>query len=78
MKQLNEIINLMGQFEEISMMNLRMHAGDILTQVSLGKTFLIRKAGKPIAFLSYLPEVGKPNVEIIIKVDKKGKINYGL
>ena len=57
MKPLSKVINLTGQFEEITMMDLRMHAGEIMTQVSLGKTFLIKRNEKPVAFLSYLPKM---------------------
>lgn len=36
MKKLKDCINLYGQKEEITMMDLRKHAGEILTLVSLG------------------------------------------
>ena len=78
MRELNNIIDLRGQFEEITIMDLRKHVGEILTQVSLGKTFLITKTSKPIAFLSYLPKIGKPNVNIVIEVNKNKRISYGL
>ena len=43
---------LAGQTEEITMMYLRQHPGDVITQVQMGKTFRITKAGKLVAILS--------------------------
>ena len=43
---------LAGQTEQITMMYLRQHPGDVITQVQMGKTFTITKAGKTVAILS--------------------------
>ena len=43
---------LAGQTEIITMMYLRKHPGDIITQVQMGKTFTITKAGHAVAILS--------------------------
>jgi len=43
---------LVGETETITAMDLRRGPGDILTQVAMGKTFLITKNGKPIATLT--------------------------
>ena len=52
MTQLVAMQLLAGQTEEITMMYLRQHPGDIITQVQMGKTFTITKAGKVVAMLS--------------------------
>lgn len=44
---------LRGEMEEITVSDLRAHPGDILTQVSLGKSFCIKRKGKIVAFLVY-------------------------
>ena len=43
MKRLKEEVSLVGKLEEISMMELRSSPGDILNQVILGKTFIIKR-----------------------------------
>jgi hypothetical protein len=61
-----------GQVEIITPMELRAHPGECLTQVSLGKTFCIKRKGKIVAFLvppcDYLEAVlnspGAPNIDI--------------
>jgi len=53
-KQIVEMNLLDGQTEEISVMQLRQDAGDILMQVRMGKTFTITKSGKAVAVLSKL------------------------
>lgn len=42
---------LRGELEVISVSDLRAHPGDILTQVSLGKSFCIKRKGEIVAFL---------------------------
>ncbi len=42
---------LQGEIEVITVMELRKLPGDCLTQVSLGKSFCIKRKGKIVAFL---------------------------
>ena len=42
---------LRGEIEVITVSDLRAHPGDILTQVSLGKSFCIKRNGEIVAFL---------------------------
>ena len=53
-KPLAESGLLMGTTEEITMMDLRNRAGDVITQVQMGKVFTITKLGKAVAVLSRL------------------------
>ncbi len=50
-KILTGIVNLEGQIETITAMELRKTPGDILMQAALGKVFTITKSGLPIATL---------------------------
>lgn len=50
--RVTEMKLLAGQSEQITMSDLRKRPGDIFTQVQMGKTFTITKAGKVIAVLS--------------------------
>ena len=50
--KLSEMNLLGGQSEEITVMELRQGAGDILDQVELGKTYTITRRGKPVGVLS--------------------------
>ena len=59
------------QFETITAMDLRKQPGEVLDSVALGKTFLITKAGKPVAVLSK-----PPGETLAIVVDSKGKISF--
>lgn len=59
------------QFESITMMDLRKQPGEVLDSVELGKTFLITKAGRPIAVLSPLP-----GETLTMAIDSRGKISY--
>ena len=63
-------VSLVGQLEEISMMELRGNPGAILTETELGKMFVIKKNGNPIAVLSRLPG------ELIKVIGAKGEISY--
>ena len=59
------------QFEVITAMDLRKQPGEVLDSVMLGKTFLITKAGRPVAVLS------KPPGEVLaMEVDSKGQVSY--
>ena len=60
---------LAGQTETITMMYLRQHPGDIITQVQMGKTFTITKAGRVVAVLSQ-PE--PTALELIAEVQRLG------
>ncbi len=70
MKTLKEQIILRGQLEEITMMELRQHPGDIFNQVEMGKVFVITRNGDPIANLSRLP-----GNELIKVIGSDGKTN---
>lgn len=59
------------QFEVITAMDLRRQPGEVLDSVALGKTFVITKAGRPIAVLSKLP-----GETLAMKVNGKGEISY--
>ncbi len=53
MKTLQQLVgSLQGQSETITASELRARPGDVLAQVSLGKTFNISRCGKVIAVLS--------------------------
>lgn len=71
MKRLNEQVTLLGKFESISVSDLRQMPGEVLACVTLGKTFLITKSGKPIAVLSK-----PPGTTLTLEVEPNGKINY--
>lgn len=46
---------LVGQIEEITMMDFRKAPGDVIDEVVLGKTFIVTRQGKPMAVLQKLP-----------------------
>ena len=73
MKRLDQEVSLVGALENISMMDLRSHPGEILTSVSLGKTFVVERNGKPIAVLQKLP-----GTDLTIVADQHGKVSYSL
>jgi antitoxin (DNA-binding transcriptional repressor) of toxin-antitoxin stability system len=73
MKRLADEIDLSGELENISMMDLRSRPGEILTATSMGKTYVIHRAGKPIATLSRVP-----GETLIINIDGKGNKTYVL
>lgn len=52
MKRLKDCVSLYGKKEEITMMDLRKHPGEILTLVSLGKSYIITRSSSKIAFLN--------------------------
>lgn len=72
MQRLKDYVSLDGKIETISMRDLRAGPGDIMSQVELGKTFVIERAKKPIALLCKLPGICTTNV------DEKGKITYSV
>lgn len=49
MKKLTEMIDLTGQTETITAVEMRKLPGEILEQASLGKTYIVTKNGNPIA-----------------------------
>jgi hypothetical protein len=62
---------LIGEFEKITMMELRHHIGEIFLQVGLGKVYLLTRVGKPVAVLS------KPPGETLITIiESDGTLNY--
>lgn len=73
MKKINDEVSLDGKFEQITVMDLRKQPGEVLSSVSLGKTFLVTRNGKAIAVIS------KPPGETLgITVGSKGEITYDL
>lgn len=64
---------LVGEFEKITMMELRCCIGEIFLQVRLGKVYLLTHKGKPVAVLSKPPG---ETLRIIIEPD--GTSNYSL
>lgn len=73
MKKLKDELSLVGKIEKISMMELRSSPGEVMTQVSIGKVFIIQRNEEPIAVLSRVP-----GQQLGIVVDKKGKRSYEL
>ena len=63
-------VSLVGQLEEITMMNFRRNPGQIMVETELGKMFVVTKNGKPTAVLSRLPG------ELIKVIGAKGEISY--
>jgi len=70
-KRLDEEKVLKDKQEQITMMELRCRPGEIITQVSMGKVFIITSYGKAVAVLS-----GLPGVELRMMVDKEGNTKY--
>ena len=64
---------LVGEFEKITMMELRRYSGEVFLQIRLGKVYLLTHAGKPIAVLSRPPG---ETLSTIIESD--GTSNYSL
>ncbi|HEC60900.1 MAG TPA: type II toxin-antitoxin system prevent-host-death family antitoxin [bacterium] len=73
MKRLKDEISLVGRLEEITLMDLRKSTGEIFQAVSLGKTFVITKAGKPVAVISK-----PPGESLVTNIDSKGDRTYSL
>ena len=71
MEKLTDSIDLTGQIEEISMMDLRSRPGEIITAVSYGKKYIIKRNNKPLAVLMKLP-----GERLSIIVNPKGEISY--
>lgn len=73
MKRLKNEINLIGVIETISMMELRERPGEIFTSVELGKVFVVKRNGKPLAIISAVP-----GTQLTIKISSKGEKSYTL
>ena len=69
MKMLNEMIDLTGQTETITAVEMRKLPGEILEQASLGKTYIVTKNGKPIAQIT---KVEKSAIELGAEVRRLG------
>jgi len=52
MEKLVNMVTLDDKFEQITATELRTSSGEILTQISMGKTFIITKRGSPIAVIT--------------------------
>lgn len=70
-KKIAEEISLHGKFERITVMDLRRQPGEVVESARLGKTFLITKAGKPVAVLA-----GLPGDQLAMTISGSGKIDY--
>ena len=64
---------LVGEFEKITMMELRCHIGEIFLQVGLGKVYLLTRSGKPVAVLSK-----PPGEALMTVVEPDGTQKYSL
>ncbi|MCZ6775848.1 MAG: type II toxin-antitoxin system prevent-host-death family antitoxin [Ignavibacteria bacterium] len=73
--KLNESDLLVGKTETITAMDLRRGPGDILTQVSMGKTFIITRNGKPIATLTRPEE--QQGLYLISELHRRGILGKG-
>lgn len=51
MKSLKEQLSLKGEMETITATELRARIGECLTQVSLGKSYCVRRKGEVVAFI---------------------------
>lgn len=49
MKTLTQTVSLKGQFEEITISELRSKPGEVFSQVCMGKDFAVSKCGEVIA-----------------------------
>ena len=54
---------LKGEVETITVMELRAHPGECLTQASLGKSFCIKRKGEIVAFL-----VSPDNADVVHRI----------
>ena len=59
--------------EYLTAQELREAPGDVLTQVYLGKVYVVTRNGAPVAVLSPLP-----GENLTINYDGKGHVTYGL
>jgi len=48
MKRLSELLDLTGQTETITAIELRRLPGEVMEQAAMGKTYIVTKNGKPI------------------------------
>lgn len=71
MKRITEEKALKGQQENITMMELRCRPGEVLTQASMGKVFIITSHSKAVAVLS-----GLPGVTLKTAINKAGVASY--
>lgn len=64
---------LVGKYEEITMMELRHRIGQIMLQVEMGKLFLLTygKGRKPVAVLSR-----PPGESLVTRVEPDGSLSY--
>ncbi len=68
---LKDEVSLSGKTEEITLMDLRQHPGEVFASVALGKVFVVTKNGEPIAIIS------KPPGETLLMIfDEEGKVTY--
>lgn len=72
-RKISDEVSLTKKIETITAMDFRKSPGEVLTQVGLGKTFIITKNGKPSAVISRLP-----GQTLTMKVGRKGEVSYDL
>lgn len=73
MKTLKDEVTLAGKLETITITELRQQPGEVLTNVGLGKTYVVTKNGKPVAVVSK-----PPGEALSLVVDPKGEVSYSL
>jgi antitoxin (DNA-binding transcriptional repressor) of toxin-antitoxin stability system len=73
LKRIADEVSLDRKLETITAMDFRKSPGEVLASVALGKTYVITKAGKPVAVLSRLP-----GQVLNVNVGSKGKVSYSL
>lgn len=70
MRKIEDVISLVGEYETLSMMELRQHPGDVFKQVELGKVFIIKRGKKVVGIIQ------KPPADMITVVESDGSISY--
>ncbi len=69
---LKDEVSLSGKVEQITLMDLRKHPGELFASVALGKTFVVTKNGDPIAIISK-----PPGETLMMTFEPDGKVTYG-
>lgn len=73
MKRLHDQVVLDKGLERITLTDLRGRPGEVMTLVSMGKTYVLTKHGKDLAVLSKVP-----GVQLSLEVNRKGVITHVL
>jgi hypothetical protein len=73
MKRLTQEVSLEGNFETITITDLRSRLGEALVSVALGKVYLVTKQGKPMAVISR-----PPGETLTMEIGPDGAVGYRL